>query len=682
MQLSTPKINFTPQLGPGLEASLDQTKFGRAFKAHEWQGYQDAVNTAKERLGVKQLALATPIRSLPTTINTGVGSLHGAQPFLKFIQKLGFTHLQVDPAGAIQTNNISPYMGTLFSYNPWQIDLKPLESKAWGELLPEGTTELIAEGNKEHDSANIEHVAPQYKDSLKMAFEAFQEKRKTVAKQSHDFQILLLGFEDFKKQNASWLLPDSLYEVLSTKEYGKITGSDYWKNWSGPYAALDKTLMSPDNKVEKQKRIESLQKKYSNDLENYAFTQFIASQQQQIVNEGCKTSGLGLLADKQVGFSNGDAWANQHLFLKDWVLGCPPDFYTAAGQTWGMPVIDPEKIFNKDGSVNQDGTGTKFLRQLYGKMFQDFHGGLRIDHTIGLIDPWVYAAGANTTSKGSRLFSSPENPKLNKYSRIDQKSINKNLGAEHDYRVKEDALKNPLVLKRYASLIMDVIIPEAEKAGIPKEGLIFEDLGTLTTPVVSVFKNYKLAGMRVSQYTDPNNVKCLQRPKTCPPQSWIMAGTADASPVWYWAKNMSLRDKWQHAKRLVQDWFPLNPTAKQNIVKNLYRNTPQFVEAIFTELFLSPAKNVLIFFGDFLGWEKKYNQPGLFDDKQNWRLRIPQQFEKAYFDAVKAGKALNLPQILSNALQVKALQTRAKRLTAYDENLVKNLNHYAEILNS
>ena len=664
-----------------MQPLLSITRFGRALKPSEWQEYTDTINRAKNRLGIEQLALATPIRSLPTTINTGIGSLHGALPFLKFVKKMGFTHLQLDPAGAIQPNNISPYLGTLFSYNPWQIDLKPLESKNWGELLPVGTTELIAEGNTEKSRVNIEHVAPQYKEALKLAYENFIEKRKQIRAQSHDFQVLTFMFSDFKKQNQNWLLSDSLYEVLSTKEYSHIVGSDYWKNWSGPSASLDKSLMCPDNQEAKTQRITELKKKYAFDIDLYAFSQFIASEQQRQVNETCKQEGLSLLADKQVGFSNRDQWANQHLFLKDWVMGCPPDFYSAKGQTWGFPIIDPRKIFNKDGTVNANGEGTQLLKQLYAKMFQDFQGGLRIDHAIGLIDPWAYAATADTTLNGSRLFSSPEHKQFNPYSRVQQKFIDPKTPKDEAYRVRKEALNGPQVLKRYAGIITDIIIPEAEKAGVPKEGLIFEDLGALTAPVMAVLQKYKLAGMRVSQYTNPDDPQCTQKPKNCPPQSWIMAGTADASPIWAWAKTMSLRDKWRHAKRLVEDWFPARSAAKQQIIKTLYQHTPLFVQTILTELFITPSKNVLIFFGDLLGWEKSYNHPGLFDDHKNWRLRIPPQFEQTYFDAVKKGKAINLPQILRNAIQLKGLQnTKKTTFSHYDRNLLQQLDKYSDIL--
>jgi hypothetical protein len=51
-------------------------------------------------------------------------------------------------------------------------------------------------------------------------------------------------------------------------------------------------------------------------------------------------------------------------------------------------------------------------------MYQENPGGIRIDHIIGLIDPWVYKGGKMPLiSEGAaRLYSSPKHPELSKYS--------------------------------------------------------------------------------------------------------------------------------------------------------------------------------------------------------------------------------------------------------------------------
>lgn len=75
------------------------------------------------------------------------------------------------------------------------------------------------------------------------------------------------------------------------------------------------------------------------------------------------------------------------IILEGWCLGCPPDYFSKDGQAWGFPVVNPEKLFNSDGSLGDAGI---LMKNLYKKMFHENPGGVRIDHIVGLIDPWVY----------------------------------------------------------------------------------------------------------------------------------------------------------------------------------------------------------------------------------------------------------------------------------------------------
>ncbi|MFQ8625602.1 MAG: 4-alpha-glucanotransferase [Candidatus Gastranaerophilaceae bacterium] len=73
--------------------------------------------------------------------------------------------------------------------------------------------------------------------------------------------------------------------------------------------------------------------------------------------------------------------------MKGWCLGCPPDYFSKDGQAWGFPVMDPERLYNADGSWTRRSIIEKSLQKMFEKI-----GGVRIDHIVGLIDPWVYKA--------------------------------------------------------------------------------------------------------------------------------------------------------------------------------------------------------------------------------------------------------------------------------------------------
>ena len=55
-------------------------------------------------------------------------------------------------------------------------------------------------------------------------------------------------------------------------------------------------------------------------------------------------------------------------------------------QIWGIAVLDPNKLFNKDGSLGPAG---RFLKA---KLANGMAGAqnVRIDHAIGLVDPYIY----------------------------------------------------------------------------------------------------------------------------------------------------------------------------------------------------------------------------------------------------------------------------------------------------
>ena len=142
--------------------------------------------------------------------------------------------------------------------------------------------------------------------------------------------------------------------------------------------------------MEMQELIAEIQEKYSDEIEFYSFCQFVLEVQNEATKKFALKKGIKMIADRQVAFSDRDAWAYQSLFLEGWCLGCPPDYFSKDGQAWGFPVMDPEKMYNADGSLGEGGI---LMKNLYKKMFKENPGGVRIDHMVGLIDPWVYVSG-------------------------------------------------------------------------------------------------------------------------------------------------------------------------------------------------------------------------------------------------------------------------------------------------
>ena len=418
---------------------------------------------------------------------------------------------------------------------------------------------------------------------------------------------LMAKFNTYKLENDSWLDKDSLYEALSIEH-----GTDYWPNWKNK---TDKNLFNPksyEEKIEFGKRTDET-KKYPD------------------------SKGIKMIADRQVAFSDRDSWAYQSLFLDGWCLGCPPDYFSKDGQAWGFPVIDPEKLYNQDGSLGEAGM---LMKNLFKKMFKENPGGVRIDHIVGLIDPWVYKSGKKPMPEqgAGRLYSSPEHPELKKYAIIKEEDLDTTLSSDNEKRVKNLSKEQ---IKLYGRLIEKIVIAAAKEEGLTKDSIVCEDLGTLTNPVASVMKEYDLLGMRLTQFTVPTEEDDPYRCKNITNRCWAMIGTHDNQPVSLWAKSLvHTHEGYLHVKNLVEDLFK-ETSDKDALIVQMTNDENFLKETKLVELFACQAENIQIFFTDFFGMDKTYNTPGTSGDK-NWSLRLPDNFAQM--------ETINLPLILKKAI--------------------------------
>lgn len=605
------------------------------------------IRKALNALGKKNFVFIMHNGSFPAVEgeNTGFGTINsnGGKKFLNYAQGL-FDAIQMGPAGKTKSSDSSPYTGTIFSNNPLFIDLKELTTDKWHKILSEKTFNDIVENNpnKDKNRTSYSYITKRQDEALTEAYENFVKLNDAKLNKE---------FEAYKKDNDSWLSKDSLYEALSIKN-----GTDFWPNWKDK---TDKNLFNPKTKEEEKafaKRIAETSKTYAREIDKYKFIQYVLNKQNLETKKLADSKGIKMIADRQVAFSDRDCWAYQSLFLEGWCLGCPPDYFSKDGQAWGFPVINPEKLYNEDGSLGEAGI---LMKNLFKKMFKENPGGVRIDHIVGLIDPWVYKAGKKPMpSQGAgRLYSSPEHPELSKYAIARLEDLDETLTSDKEKRVKTLTEEQ---IKLYGRLIEKIVIAAAKEEGLTKDSIVCEDLGTLTNPVAAVMKEYELLGMRLTQFTVPTEEDDPYRCKNITEKCWAMIGTHDNRPVSAWAKSLiNTHEGYLHVKNLVEDLFKEADNKDEIIVK--MTNAAEFLkETKLVELFACKAENIQIFFTDFFNMNETYNVPGTSGDK-NWSLRLPNNFEEM--------QTINLPLILK-----KAIIARGSEFANVNKKLIEELD--------
>ena len=143
-------------------------------------------------------------------------------------------------------------------------------------------------------------------------------------------------------------------------------GMPDWRRW--PQA-----LQSPDSPA-----VAAFQAANRERVDFYRWLEFQMQRQVSAVAQRARTLGMpiGVYQDLAIGTHPGgsDTWMYPDLFLEGASVGAPPDPYSATGQIWGLPPMDPRALRKQR---------YRYWVQLLRRAF-DHAGALRIDHVMGL----------------------------------------------------------------------------------------------------------------------------------------------------------------------------------------------------------------------------------------------------------------------------------------------------------
>lgn len=626
--------------------------FGRKLRKDEEQDYREnALQPAFDYLGTEEVAMIVHGTSYPEKAqDLGVGSPYGkaAAKFIPFEILHGFNSNQLGPIGVIRdAQHISPYKSTVSTRNYLFTDLNDLTTDKYANVLSQSDIDSMIDytddNGKDYAYSDFPEAFSNYKYLMKIANKNFKQK---LANNDPMAQKLNEEFVQFKKEKGVDIYQDALFDVL-TNEYKTMD----FNKWS----ELDKNLIQ-ELKNQNPKAIDRYKKittRSKDDFETYIFGQFILDKQIRENTKLRKDLNFKYISDLLVGFSKSDEWSHQDLFLKNWRMGCP-NGGEYGPQLWNIPVLDPKKLFNDDGSLGDAGL---YMKKKLDASLDNFEN-VRIDHALGLIDPYIY----DKNSVNGNDFS---------HFRANNISYMPDIDPDGSYK----------------KVLNKIILPTLAEHGIDKDYPVWEDLCTDTQTFNEIYheKNH-LPGITQLEYMRAENSQ--------DDGDWGLVGSHDSDPATKMIKKDWVKDHDAWNIFYLAGFLNSNPKRakyRDSFCKQIAENDSDRIKAKFAELFLT-CKKIQISFADFFGIDKTYNEGGKENDT-NWKLRLNKDYEDSYYKNLSSERptALNMPEILKIAVQAKADMNALKEAQRTGkepqennspevENILNNLDKYEKIL--
>jgi len=586
------------------------------------------IDAALAELGVHRLLLAIHDVSFPSDADEDTGrgspSTRASQRLLAFARELGFTGIQLGPQGQTSRDNPSPYDGTIFSRHIGSIALRSLRPGGpFAGLVSDATlaTAVLdtAGGPAQHRRAHdVAHA---------IVDEAFASLRGGARP---DIAIAVAAF---RSDHASWLERDALYAAMSAAR-----GGESMRSWP----ELDARLWHPRPGDEQRSadRLRELTAQHAEALDRHALGQLLAHEEHAHLRTTCAAHDLVLYGDFHVGYAEADAWAHAAAFLAGYAMGAPPSRTNPEGQPWNYPVLDPDQF---------EGRARALLVARVDKAFVEYDS-LRLDHPHGLVCPWVYRTDttdpAQAVRDGARLYESPDladHPALARFAIARPDQIVRERPRYSDDWVRD--LTDEQVT-RYAALF-EAIGQSAVRHGRARDDLSCEVLSTMPLPLARVLQRFGLGRWRVTQKADLSNPGDVYRSENAAPADWVMLGNHDTAPVFALVRDLTEAKRTQWIAHLTER-LALPAASTQALA-----TTPgHLATAMLAELFACAAENVSIFFADLFGITERFNVPGLVSE-DNWRVRLPADFDVRYARGRETDTVLDVPRALALALDAR-----------------------------
>ena len=350
----------------------------------------------------RNAGILMPVSSLPSPY--GIGTFgKDAYDFVTFVKECNHKYWQVLPLGPT-TYGDSPYQSySAFAGNPYFVDLDMLIeagfllkseviSRDWGDgIVPVNVSEDDAvngrfgtyrDGNiGDERYVSYEKIYNNRFDILRIAYNRFKaacaESKRTLAKGLP----LYKQFDNFVKDNADWLEDYALFMALKS-HFNNVS----WGEWE------------TDIKFRKPEAMSRYEEQLSDDIGYWKFIQFEFYLQWNALKQYANSNGIEIIGDIPIymGYDSVDVWANQGEFQLDEnltpikVAGVPPDAFSDAGQKWGNPLYDYDKM---------EANGFSWWRKRMAASAK-LYDVIRIDHFIGNVKYYTIPADMPDARQG------------------------------------------------------------------------------------------------------------------------------------------------------------------------------------------------------------------------------------------------------------------------------------------
>lgn len=315
--------------------------------------------------GTRVFGITANLYTVRSAKNWGIGDFGDLAALLRWGASVGAAFVGVNPLHALRNSgwDVSPYspVSRLFR-NPIYIDVEGIPGYAQSSAV----REIVG-------SAQFRAELARVRASDRVDYERVMALKIPVLRALHGAH--LRGPRSRNPEWTQWLESggealESFATFVALSEHlgrdGDGAGDGNWRAWPDEY------------RDPRSKAVRRFRELHDDEIDFHRWLQFVIDQQLAAAAKSAKDAGMaiGLYQDLAIGTSpNGsDLWTYPELFVNGASIGAPPDPYSATGQNWGLPPIDPRALKRQRYS---------YWIELIRSSLR--HGrALRIDHVMGL----------------------------------------------------------------------------------------------------------------------------------------------------------------------------------------------------------------------------------------------------------------------------------------------------------